>query len=1270
MNESEILKVALRLHGEEREAFLDAFCLGDSTLRQRIEARLANESDATPIVEPNPNSDLASVTTSIEVQTGQDDFELRSSDANSESDQMADELEIASDLKPGAWVGPYQLKQRLGQGGMGEVWRAVQNEPVRREVALKVIRAGIGSKEILARFAAERQALALMNHPNIAKILDAGTTPEGQPYFVMELVLGTRLTTYCDQLRLSVAERLQLFIDVCSGVQHAHQKGIIHRDLKPGNIIVGIQDGKPVPKIIDFGLAKAMGAAGQLTEQSLLTNIGQILGTLKYMSPEQASLDPVDIDTRTDIYALGVILYELLTGSTPLDDPSIKGQAALKVLEYIRDHDPVKPSSKLSSISHEERSSVTGKRRTDNQRLSRALAGDLDWIVMKALERDRGRRYESASGFAADIARFLNNEPVTARPPSMRYRIGKFARKNRVGVTVAVILFVSLLAGVIGTSWGLRQAILARDAESLAREAETKAKERETAQRLAAERQQKLAEVAAEQERLAKEESNRRLNQIELINEAVFDIFAGFDIKQVKQGTDPVEYVLGNRLAEMGKQLDADAINDPLILANLLNRLGNTLVSLGLNQEAIEFLKSALKLRGEILGNEHDDTITTTNNLAAAYRANEQFDLAMPLYENAYELRRENLGDKHPNTLISLSNMALGYGSRGQYDRAIPMLEEVLKLRRETLGETHADTMSTISNLATGYLSAGEPNRAIPLFEEVLARYRELASEDQSDFGMIMSNLAAAYESSGQVEKAIPLFEEALRFYRERFGRDHPETLTSLNNLAYGFQQNRQPAQALPLFEELLKLSIGRFGDEHPKSALAKANLGALHLLMGNHQAASPLLEQALRVYEVEFGDSHPKTVSVLNSLAVVYRATNRNEEALAIFERSLKVLRETLGDDHPSTLNALNNSAASYLTAGQAEKSVPLFELALEKFRDKFGDEHPMTMNGMNNLAAAYIRLNRIADAIPLLEELINLQRTKLGADHPETIKRIVSLASQYRSLARFDQAIPLYQEVLNWRESNQGAEHPETMDLMNTLGASYWANDQVEQAIPVLEETLKRMEKVLGRDHSTTQATLGNLGISYRDAGRAEEGLPMLEEAYRTMGDTAPFAWLGPQLLTTYVQQDDHAKAVEFGTELLAQAKLLFPEKGTALARQLVAICRDLKNTDQTQEVKTAIVESIAILEQEQADDWQFFEAKTILGVVCVKQGDHDEANLNLVQGYEGLAARASTIPPIRRSILKSTLESLIQLSELTNRPEEKAKWEAELQKTRLCP
>jgi serine/threonine protein kinase len=344
---------------------------------------------------------------------------------------------------PDAVIGPYKLVEQIGEGGMGAVWMAQQTEPVRRLVAVKLIKAGMDSKQVIARFDAERQALALMDHPNIARVLDAGTTDAGRPYFVMDLVKGVPITRYCDEHHLTPRQRLGLFIPVCQAVQHAHQKGIIHRDLKPGNVLVALYDGKPVPKVIDFGVAKAAGQP--LTDKTLVTGFGAIVGTLEYMSPEQAEVNQLDIDTRSDIYSLGVLLYELLTGSPPFTKKDLEKAGLLETLRVIREQEPTKPSKKLSTANG--LPTLAANRGTEPAKLTRLVRGELDWIVLKALEKDRNRRYETASAFAADVERYLADEPVLACPPSAWYRFGKFARRNRAQLALAVALGLLLAVG-------------------------------------------------------------------------------------------------------------------------------------------------------------------------------------------------------------------------------------------------------------------------------------------------------------------------------------------------------------------------------------------------------------------------------------------------------------------------------------------------------------------------------------------------------------------------------------------------------------------------------------------------------------------------------------------------------------------------------------------------------------------------------------------------------------------------------------------------------
>jgi serine/threonine protein kinase/WD40 repeat protein len=383
--------------------------------------------------------------------------------------------------EPGTVIGPYKLLELIGEGGMGAVWMAEQREPIYRKVALKVLKAGMDTRQVVARFEAERQALALMDHTNIAKVLDGGTTACGRPYFVMELVKGTPITRYCDEQQLTPRERLELFLPVCRAIQHAHTKGIIHRDIKPANVLVAPYDGRPVPKVIDFGVAKAVGQ--RLTERTLFTGFGAVVGTLEYMSPEQAELNNQDIDTRSDIYALGVLLYELLTGTTPLSHERLKQAAFTETLRLIREEDPPRPSTRLSE-SKNTLPAIAARRHTEPARLAKLVRGELDWLVMKALEKDRNRRYETANGLAKDVQRYLMDEPVRACPPTVGYRLRKFARRNKRPMAAVSLVLLALVAGIIGTSWGLVSAERALS-ELQDQEAETRAAEREKTLQLA-----------------------------------------------------------------------------------------------------------------------------------------------------------------------------------------------------------------------------------------------------------------------------------------------------------------------------------------------------------------------------------------------------------------------------------------------------------------------------------------------------------------------------------------------------------------------------------------------------------------------------------------------------------------------------------------------------------------------------------------------------------------------------------------------------------------
>jgi serine/threonine protein kinase len=919
---------ALDRKPEERAAYLDQACAGDADLRARVERLLAAHPNVGGFLEP----------------------------ASTDAHEPAAPTEGV-----GAVVaGKYKLVEAIGEGGMGSVFMAQQTEPVKRTVAVKVIKAGMDSRAVLARFDAERQAFAMMDHPNIARVLDAGATGSGRPFFVMELVKGVPITRFCDERRLTPRQRLELFVPVCQAIQHAHQKGVIHRDIKPSNVLVAMYDDKAVPKVIDFGVAKATGP--QLTDHTLVTGFGAVVGTPEYMSPEQASFNQMDIDTRSDVYALGVLLYELLTGTTPVDRKSLGQAALLEILRIVREVEPQRPSTKLSSS--DALPGIAANRNVEPARLARLMRGELDWIVMRALEKDRARRYDTANGLARDVQRYLADEPVEARPPSAGYRLGKLLKRNRGPVAAAGLVLLALVAGIAGTTFGLVRAEQRRhDAEEARALAE--AREREAR----AEKENALNAAAAE--KTAKEQTKRRLDQIEKGVDLLASLLAGINPRNEAKGGPTLYEQLRDRAGQAADELDAEAVGDALAVARLQTVLGETLRELGDFPKAIAVLEKARATRERELGEDHPDALASRNGLAGAYRAAGRLDLAVPLFERTLKACEAKLGDDHPNTLASRNNLALAYRDVGRLDLAVPLYERTLKAREDKLGDDHPDTLTSRNNLALVYKAAGRLDLAVPLYERTLNACEARLGDDHPDTLASRNNLASAYRDVGKPTLAVPLLERTLKAREAKLGDDHPDTLASRNNLALAYQSAGELARATPLFERTLKACEARLGNDHPDTLTACSNLAGAYRDARRLELAVPLLERTLKARVAGQGDDHPDTLQARNNLASAYRDVGRLGEAVVLFEQAARGA-ERRHFQLTSARLIVANTIRAYEAAKQLDKAEVWRRKWLEVVRQQAGAASPAYADELAGLGVNLLRQQRWADAEAVLRECL----------------------------------------------------------------------------------------------------------------------------------------------------------------------------------------------------------------------------------------------------------------------------------------------------------
>lgn len=839
---------------------------------------------------------------------------------------------------------------------MGTVYKAEQQSP-HRIVALKIIKPGVASEHLLHRFEQEAEALGRLQHPGIAQIYEAGTADSGsglQPYFAMEFIQGRPLIQYAAARRLDVRGRLELLARLCDAVNHAHQRGIIHRDLKPGNILV---DEAGQPKILDFGVARVTDSDTRATRQ---TDLGQLIGTLAYMSPEQVLGNPLELDIRSDVYALGVILYELLAGKLPY---KVERKALHEAVQVIREEDP----TPLSSI-------------------QRSYRGDIETIVAKALEKDKERRYAAAADLAGDIRRYLTDEPIVARPPSAGYQLQKFARRHKALMAGTAAVFLVLVAGVVASTW---QAVRARRAERLAVE------QRDLA---LTEKRRADAEAAA----------SKAVNdflQNDLLAQASTASQSGLNGKP-----DP-DLKVRTAIDRAAARITGKFEQQPEVEAAIRDTMGQTYMDLGLYPEARKQLERALDLHRRFSGAENPKALGTMSHLARAEDLQGKYAEAEALLNQTVPILRRVLGAEHPDTLAAMTNLATVYDDQGKYPQAEVIYSETLEIRRRVLGPEHRATLNSLNGLANAYSEQGKYAQAEPLYNQQLEISRRVLGPEHPNTLLAMSNLALNYDNEGKFAEAEALLRQTVEIRRQVLGPEHPETLMSMQYLASAYSDQGNYAQAETIFRQTWEIRRRVLGAEHPDTLLSMTNLAFIYHSEGKYAQAEALGLRTLEIMRRALGAEHPDTLWRMNNLANVYSSEGKYAQAEALFRQTLEARRRVLGPDHPNTLSTLSSIASNYQRQGKYALAETYASQAVAGRRRTVGKEDPDTLAAAADLALACYSQGKFSESEPLAREVMESEK-KVQPDDWERFNAESLLGASLAGQKKYAEAEPLLLE------------------------------------------------------------------------------------------------------------------------------------------------------------------------------------------------------------------------------------------------------------------
>ncbi len=1199
----ELFNDALELPSEQRLAFLDGQCAGDPALRARVAQLLTVHDEC---------GDFLAAPTAV-ARPGVD------AQGGAARGGAGPGAPVGTGDSVGTNIGQYKLLERIGEGGFGSVYMAEQREPVQRRVALKLIKLGMDTKQVIARFEAERQALAMMDHPSIARVLDAGTTDTGRPYFVMELVRGISITKFCDEDHLTIRQRLELFTEVCHAVQHAHQKGIIHRDIKPSNVLVTRHDDKAVPKVIDFGVAKATHV--RLTDKTLFTEFCQLLGTPAYMSPEQAQLSGIDIDTRSDIYSLGVLLYELLTGTTPFDHRTLLAAGYDEMRRLIREVEPPRPSTRISTLAVPARPTGSGSavddsggqplpdnraadrsssaaaiarhRHTEPAALGRLLRGDLDWIVMKCLEKDRTRRYETANDLAEDVQRHLRHEPVLAGPPNAAYKLRKFARRNR-GLLVTVGLIGATLAvGLSLASYGL---IRARQ-----------------------ERGQALVAKA----------------NAEAVTTLIRSMLGGSE-PHAARGPD---LKVGQLLDEAADRLGDRLKGQPEIEMEVRGIIGGAYRALADTNAAMTHLTRALEICRSLPGQPADKLA----QCLVAHAGLLDYAGAIRELEEALAIYRQLYGAEHQTIAATMDDLGNIYTHQGAFDQAKQVLNDALAMQHRLLGERHADIANSLYQLAQLAGAQEDGKQAELLYRDALAMRIELLGPEHPTTALNLMGLAGVLLGKHRFAEAIECFERALGPLRKLYGPESRRVAGVLERLATTYQETRQLDEAESYFLELMAIQTKLHGAESQAVAGTLNRLGLVRWERHDNAAAATTLRQSIDLWKKLAGDEAPDLASELNNLGNVLFDLGRIDEAEEAFRESLQHFRRNAERDASSRRAAL----------------------------------YPLSCV-LNNLADL-LKKHRgdLLAAEQMSREALDAVRELHPGDSEDIAARMSGLAMLLQDEGKLPEAESLFRDALAMRRRMFGDEDGTVaMSEHNLAVFLRGSGGDLNEAEKLLRDAAAVGRKQPGDTNATSLAfTLRELGLVLYDENAAlteqeatlAEMLPILRKV-RPTGQEYLVETLG-RLASIAVELGRLDKAESLMRERLEIERGLRPQGDPELAGKIAPLVVVLLDQQRFADAEPLLRECLAIrqeaLRPESPDYWLLANTRSMLGGSLAGQGallvESDatgataklkEAEPLLLDGYAGLKDNASIPPAIRDLRIREALARIVKLYDAWDR------------------